>query len=126
MDELAQLMGDYLRGEEISFPLDALALDSVSPFQRRVLVAEHSIPRGSVSTYGRIAAHLSSPDGARAVGRALATNPFPVLIPCHRAVRSDGRLGGYQGGLRMKRALLAMEGVRIGDDDRVVETRMHY
>jgi len=51
--------------------------------------------------------------GGRAVGRALAENPFPILIPCHRAVRADGAIGGYQGGSAMKRALLEMEGVEF-------------
>jgi len=80
-------------------------------FQQRVLRAEARIPRGRVSTYGRIAAHLSVPRAARAVGNALALNPFPLIIPCHRTVRSDGSLGGFQGGLAMKRRLLELEGI---------------
>jgi methylated-DNA-[protein]-cysteine S-methyltransferase len=79
-----------------------------------------------VSTYGRIAAHLGIPGGARAVGNALATNPFPIVIPCHRAIRSDGTLGGYQGGLAMKRALLEQEGVTIDERDKVVSPRLCY
>jgi methylated-DNA-[protein]-cysteine S-methyltransferase len=91
-----------------------------------VLRAEHAIPRGSVSTYQLIAAHLGSANGARAVGNALAKNPFPLIVPCHRAVRSTGHLGGFQGGLEMKRALLEMEGVGLDDVERVVVERFHY
>ncbi len=89
-------------------------------------MAEYGIPRGSVSTYGRMAAHLGIPGGARAVGNALATNPFPIVIPCHRAIRSDGTLGGYQGGLAMKRILLEQEGVVIDDRGRVRSTKLYY
>jgi methylated-DNA-[protein]-cysteine S-methyltransferase len=73
-----------------------------------------------------MAEHLGVPGGARAVGRALARNPFPVVIPCHRAVRTDGDLGGYQGGVPMKRALLEMEGVAFTEAGRVRMDRVHY
>jgi methylated-DNA-[protein]-cysteine S-methyltransferase len=79
-----------------------------------------------VSTYGRIARHLAIPGGARAVGRALARNPFPIIIPCHRAIRSDGRLGGFQGGPAMKRALLELEGVECSSTGRVSAERLYY
>jgi len=116
---LARRLQRFLSGEPIVFDLERVALERCGEFQRRVLAAEHAIPRGRVSTYGRIAAHLGHAGSARAVGRALALNPFPILIPCHRAVRSDGALGGYQGGLAMKRALLELEGVRFTPDGRV-------
>jgi methylated-DNA-[protein]-cysteine S-methyltransferase len=80
---------------------------------------EYSIPRGKISTYARIAAALGMPRGARAVGYSLANNPFPLVIPCHRAVRSDGTLGGFQGGLSMKRALLECEGIPFTVSGRV-------
>jgi methylated-DNA-[protein]-cysteine S-methyltransferase len=73
-----------------------------------------------------IARHLGSPSGGRAVGRALATNPFPLLIPCHRAVRSTGELGGYQGGVDIKRRLLEMEGVEFTTSGKVVMDRIFY
>lgn len=101
----------FLGGEDIRFSLAAVRLDLCAPFQRKVLRADHAIPRGRVSTYGLIARRAGNPSGARAVGRALATNPFPLVIPCHRVIRSDGALGGYGGGVEMKRALLEMEGV---------------
>jgi len=109
----------FLEGGDILFSLAVARLDLCSPFQQRVLRAEHGIPRGSVSTYGRIARHLGTGLAARAVGMALARNPFPIIVPCHRAIRSDGTLGGFQGGTAMKRALLEMEGVGFDGTGRV-------
>jgi methylated-DNA-[protein]-cysteine S-methyltransferase len=116
----------YLSGEEISFSLERLALEACSGFQLRVLTAEYAIPRGRVSTYGRIAKTIGAPGAGRAVGRALAENPFPIVIPCHRAVRSNGELGGYQGGLEMKRALLKMEGVEFEGSGRIRMSRVFF
>jgi methylated-DNA-[protein]-cysteine S-methyltransferase len=126
MRGLAQRITHSLEGADVTFPLDLLDLERCSAFQQRVLRAEHAIPRGRVSTYGRIARHLGVPGGARAVGTALATNPFPILIPCHRAVRSDGSVGGYRGGSAMKRALLTMEGLEVSPEGKVVTERFYY
>jgi methylated-DNA-[protein]-cysteine S-methyltransferase len=126
MARLAEQMQRFLGGEAVHFDLAILALEQCSDFQMRVLLAEHQIPRGWVSTYGRIAAHLRVPGGARAVGGALARNPFPIIIPCHRAIRSDGRLGGFQGGPAMKRALLELEGVEFSSTGRVSTERLYY
>lgn len=73
------------------------------------------IPKGSVATYRSIAAALGKPNAQRAVGNALARNPFPVIIPCHRVIRSDLSLGGYSGahGTKIKEILLIQEGVKI-------------
>ncbi|MDP3066207.1 MAG: MGMT family protein, partial [Methanobacteriaceae archaeon] len=101
-------------------------LDLCSSFQKAVLRAEHQIPRGSVSTYQLISKHLGKENGARAVGNALAKNPFPLIIPCHRAIRSDRHLGGFQGGLNMKRALLEKEGVKFDHAGRAVGARFYY
>lgn len=81
---------------------------SVSPFQRMVLKAICSIPAGQVRSYANVAAAIGRPRAARAVGNALAANPAPVFIPCHRVVSSQG-LGGYGGGLDKKRLLLDLE-----------------
>lgn len=124
--DLASRMQAYLGGEVVYLSLDLLEMGLCGAFQRRVLLAEYAIPRGSVSTYGRIAAHLDAPRAARAVGTALGRNPFPIVIPCHRAVRSDGALGGYRGGLPMKRALLQMEGIAFGLDGKVRVAGFHY
>jgi methylated-DNA-[protein]-cysteine S-methyltransferase len=116
----------FSEGEPVIFGLDMVDWDQCTDFQRRVLMAEHGIPRGRVSTYGRIANHLGVPGGARAVGNALARNPFPIIIPCHRAIRSDGSLGGFRGGLKMKRALLEMEGISFSRTGAVSMRSLHY
>lgn len=123
---LAADIARFLDGEDVRFVLSRVALESCSAFQQRVLRAEHAIPRGRVSSYGAIARHLGVPGGARAVGRALATNPFPIVVPCHRAIRGDGALGGYQGGAAMKRRLLELEGVAVSADGRVLDAERHY
>ncbi len=110
----------FAAGEPVKFNLNILQLTACPLFQFNVLLADASIPRGRVSTYGQISASLGITNGARAVGTALATNPFPLVIPCHRAVRSDGSLGGFQGGLPMKKKLLEMEGIQFDFRNRVV------
>ncbi|WP_241648070.1 methylated-DNA--[protein]-cysteine S-methyltransferase [Methanoculleus taiwanensis] len=116
----------FLMGNDIHLTTDLLDLDRCPSFQRRVLLAEYGIPRGYVSTYGRIARHLGNPGAARAVGNALARNPFPIVIPCHRALRANGQLGGFQSGQVVKRRLLEMEGVRFRGDGRVIMERVWY
>jgi O-6-methylguanine DNA methyltransferase len=99
---------EYLAGERAYFtvPLD---LSQVSGFDRRALDLAAAIPYGDVRTYKWIAERLGSPDAARAVGSAMAHNPIPILVPCHRVVRTDGGLGGYSFGLFRKEALLDLE-----------------
>jgi len=120
----------YLRrfADEISFmfsgnipDFDPYIMDfSVcSSFQRNVLLEEKKIPRGEVLSYAELAMKLGMPHGARAVGRALSSNPFPLVIPCHRTVRSDGGIGGFQGGTSMKRSLLEMEGFTFSQADKL-------
>jgi O-6-methylguanine DNA methyltransferase len=84
-----------------------------TPFQTAVWEAVACIPYGEVTTYGEIAARLGRPDAARAVGAAVGANPLPIVIPCHRVIGADGSLTGYGGGLKVKAALLALEGVTI-------------
>jgi methylated-DNA-[protein]-cysteine S-methyltransferase len=124
--ELGERFQSFLEGEAVDFGLGILALEECSQFQRRVLLAEYKIPRGWISTYGRIARYLGIPGGARAVGRALARNPFPIIIPCHRAIRANGELGGFRGGLKMKQALLELEGVEFSQTGRVLTDRVYY
>ncbi len=85
----------------------------MSEFQSRVLKLVAMIPRGKVTTYKELAMALSRPRACRAVGNALARNPNPVKIPCHRVVRSDGKIGGYKLGARRKMKLLLEEGIKI-------------
>ncbi len=82
----------------------------VGPFARRVLRATARIPYGSVLSYGGVARAAGSPRGSRAAGNALGANPIPIVIPCHRVLRTGGALGGYGGGLERKRWLLTLEG----------------
>jgi len=126
IDAMGAGMESLLEGESVDFSLDLADLDLCGEFQKRVLRAEHGIPRGSVSTYRLIATHLGKPNGARAVGNALANNPFPLIVPCHRAIRSDRHLGGYQGGLEMKRALLEKEGVAFDSTGKAMCSHFHY
>jgi methylated-DNA-[protein]-cysteine S-methyltransferase len=110
VSELAGLMTAFLEGSPVTVPWGMARLDDCGAFQRRVLVTESTIPRGRFSTYSLLAAAVGRPGAARAAGSALARNPFPILIPCHRTLRSDGTPGGYQGGVGMKIRLLEMEG----------------
>jgi len=100
------------RHEAFKGPVD---LARAGPFEREVLQALLRIPAGQVRTYGEIARALGDPGAARAVGAACARNPLPLLIPCHRVVRSDGGLGGYslRGGVELKRRLLEGEGALV-------------
>ncbi len=100
-------LDEYFTGKRRSFttPLD---LSLASPFTRRVLNRLVVVPHGELITYGRLANELRT--SARAVGRAVGSNPIPVIVPCHRVVASDGTLGGFGGGLDRKRALLKLEG----------------
>ncbi|MBW2598753.1 MAG: MGMT family protein [Deltaproteobacteria bacterium] len=90
-----------------------VGIDLCRYFQRKVLFETMRIPRGSVTSYGSLAKMIFAPGAARAVGSALAGNPFPIIIPCHRVVRSDGYVGQFGGGTDVKKALLRMEGVEI-------------
>lgn len=108
----ADAFAEYLQGHP--FPADLpIDLTRIPPFAQRVLSACREIPYGKTRTYRELAAAIGSPGAARAVGGALARNPVPVVIPCHRVLGSDGRLTGFLGGLAWKRALLAHEGILI-------------
>jgi methylated-DNA-[protein]-cysteine S-methyltransferase len=126
IDAVTAAMKAFLKGGGVASSLDVVNLKQCSRFQRSVLRAEHQIPRGRVSTYQLIARHLGKKGGARAVGNALAKNPFPLIVPCHRAIRSDRHLGGFQGGRDMKRVLLKQEGIVFDDCGRVVSARLCF
>jgi methylated-DNA-[protein]-cysteine S-methyltransferase len=110
MAQILREIGEYLAGKRTSFdfPIDWSVL---TPFQEQVLRATIAIPYGEVRTYGELAFQLGKPRAARAVGRAEATNPMPLVIPCHRVLGSDGRLHGYGAGegLKTKTWLLQLE-----------------
>lgn len=90
---------------QLDLPTDVVA----TAFQRRVWEALRSIPLGETRTYSQVARSIGQPRAVRAVGRACATNPTSIVVPCHRVVRTDGALGGYRWGLARKKALLAQE-----------------
>ncbi|HPM75892.1 MAG TPA: methylated-DNA--[protein]-cysteine S-methyltransferase [bacterium] len=116
---LADKLRDYFAGKKVNFSLDDLDFTGLTPFFQTVYRAAFRIPRGAVSTYGALAKAAGSPHASRAVGQAMAKNPLPIVVPCHRVVRGDGHLGGFAGGLEQKRALLQLDGVKINDRLRV-------
>ncbi len=109
LDTIRRELDEYFEGSRRAF---ALPLDwtLVGPFGRRVLGATSAIPYGGVLSYAEVAAEAGSPRGSRAAGNALGANPIPIVVPCHRVLRSGGALGGYGGGLDRKRYLLELEG----------------
>jgi methylated-DNA-[protein]-cysteine S-methyltransferase len=109
LEDLLKRLRDYYDGRQVAFT-DRLDLEKATRFQRRVWEVTRSIPYGETRSYLWIARRVRSPRGARAVGQALGANPLPIIIPCHRVVSSDGGLGGFSGGLNVKRRLLKLEG----------------
>ncbi len=112
LDLLKRELEEYFAGRRRAFdvPLD---WSLIGPFGRRVLEMTAAIPYGGHLSYAEIAAEAGSPRGARAAGNALGANPIPIVIPCHRVLRSGGMLGGYGGGPDRKRWLLELEGALI-------------
>jgi O-6-methylguanine DNA methyltransferase len=100
---------EYLKGERKDFDV-AIDLICGTPFQKRVWRELSKIGYGQLVTYGDIARAIGKPGASRAVGQANGANPVSIIIPCHRVIASGGRLGGYGGGLKMKRTLLELEG----------------
>ncbi|MCK4648086.1 MGMT family protein [bacterium] len=84
-------------------------LGGLTPFQRKVLGVVKTIPSGETRSYKWVAKKMGNPKAVRAVGQALKRNPYPVIIPCHRVIRSDGKLGGYSKGTQKKKKLLEEE-----------------
>lgn len=109
---VASQLARYFDGTLTQFDLD-IDLTGVSDFTRRVLQATGLIPYGEVRTYGEVATMIGSHGSTQAVGNALGMNPIPIVIPCHRVIRSDGSMGSYTGGVYIKRALLDIEGVHF-------------
>jgi methylated-DNA-[protein]-cysteine S-methyltransferase len=113
LDAVRRELEEYFEGrrERFELPLDWTL---VGPFGRRVLGVTSRIPYGGVLSYGEVAADAGSPRASRATGNALGANPIPIVVPCHRVLRSGGSLGGYGGGPQRKRWLLELEGAIQG------------
>ncbi|MGP7960579.1 methylated-DNA--[protein]-cysteine S-methyltransferase [Sanguibacter sp. A247] len=109
LDEAAREVDEYFDGRRTRFdiPLDRRLS---AGFRLAVLTHLSAVPFGRTESYTQVAAALENPRAVRAVGSACATNPLPVVVPCHRVLRSDGALGGYIGGLEAKTLLLTLEG----------------
>ena len=105
-------LAEYFAGQRDTFNV-SVDLSRSTDFQQQVLRAASRVPRGGLATYAEIARQIGNPRASRAVGQALARNPVPIVIPCHRVVAADGSLTGYsgRGGIRTKAQLLVLEGV---------------
>ena len=112
--EVAAAIEAYCAGEVARLAEVPVDLDGLPPFRRAVLDALHGLPAGELISYGKLGAEVGRPGAGRAVGQAVGTNPVPVIVPCHRVIASDGSIGGFGGGLDIKRRLLAHEGITVG------------
>ena len=118
--EVQETIVRYLAGENVNFDLP-VDFSRYTIFQRRVLEVTRSIPYGEVRTYKWVSQRVGNSRSYRAVGFALGGNPFPLFVPCHRVIKSNGELGGYsaRGGIDIKAKLLKMEGHKFDSKRRV-------
>ncbi len=109
---LCRELDQYFEGRRRTFeiPFD---LRGLTPFQERVLRATSRVGYGDLTTYAAVARKAGNEKASRAAGAAVGSNPIPIVVPCHRVVASDGTLGGYGGGLEVKRRLLAIERAEV-------------
>jgi len=116
LDDLKTKLQRYFDGQQVLFD-ETLDLREATAFQRRVWLVVRDIPYGETRSYGQIARQVGSPGAARAVGQAMAANPVPIVVPCHRVIGSDGDLRGFGGGLDLKRRMLKLEGALRGGEN---------
>jgi len=110
--KLRNALERYFKGEAVNFHEFTLWEDDITPFFKKVYhFLRENVRWGELITYAELAKKVGKPNGARAVGNAMAKNPFPIIVPCHRVIRSDKKLGGFGGGEAWKRYLLKLEGV---------------
>lgn len=112
---IADRLVRYFSGEPIDIPWPVMDLSRHTPGQQAVYRAVAGIPYGQTASYGQVAKMANLPRAARFVGTTMANNPYPVFIPCHRVIKSDGSIGGFGGGrigVDLKRRMLALEGAR--------------
>jgi methylated-DNA-[protein]-cysteine S-methyltransferase len=110
LDEVRRELDEYFAGQRHEFELE-IDWSLTRGFTRRVLQATAKIDYGAVRSYAQVAAQAGSPRAVRAAGNALGANPMPIVVPCHRVVRTGGALGGYTGGIERKQHLLRIEGL---------------
>lgn len=110
--KLEKALTRYVAGEQPNWPELPLDFTHLTQFQRTVLDALYAVPSGKVCTYGELAVLVGNPKAARAIGRAMATNPFPLIYPCHRVIGSTGKMTGFsaEDGIKLKEFLLKHEG----------------
>lgn len=109
----------YFYGDKDKFDLNLVDLASLTDFQKEVLLTLTDVPRGKVTTYKNLSLRLKRKNSYRAVGNVLRINPFPIVIPCHRVIKSDFSIGEYGYGKELKKNLLIFEGVLFSDNNRV-------
>lgn len=111
LPDLADDLRRFYAGEDVDFDV-TLDLDGVTAFSRKIYTELRKVERGTVVTYGELAERVGAPGAARGVGQAMARNPLPPIVPCHRVIASDGTIGGFSavGGTNVKERLLALEG----------------
>lgn len=112
-DPVVGQLTEYLAGQRRAFDIPLRMIGT--PFQQTVWTALQTIPYGTIINYRQLAERIGNPAAIRAVGRANATNPIPIIVPCHRVIGADGSLTGFGGGLPLKEALLKLEGVDVAD-----------
>jgi methylated-DNA-[protein]-cysteine S-methyltransferase len=115
LNAAAKAISEYFAGKPVDFDLP-LDLSDGTPFQQAVWRATSRISRGKMRSYGQIAAAIGNPKAARAVGAAMAANPIPPIVPCHRVIGGDGALCGFMGGregVELKRKMLRLEGASV-------------
>ena len=110
-DDVVRQLDEYFQGKRQTFDLPLKPEGTV--FQKTVWAALRIIPYGTTISYKQLAERIGSPESVRAVGRANATNPIPIIVPCHRVIGADGSLTGFGGGLPLKELLLKLEGVQL-------------
>jgi methylated-DNA-[protein]-cysteine S-methyltransferase len=130
-EDIVEIISEMYHGNMLNFDIELLEMDISTEsshetstiktnFERNVILEVASIPKGHVRTYKEIATSMKT-QGYRAVGTAIGKNPFPIVVPCHRVVRSDGTVGGFRGGKQMKVEMLINEGFKIKSDKIMLE-----
>jgi len=113
-EDVIDQLTEYFNGKRKHFTIKTKM--TMSPFYKKVLTEVAKVPYGETASYSQIAKKLNNPKAVRAVGSANARNPIPIIIPCHRIITNKGKLGGYAGGLKMKKNLLEFEKENYNND----------